>query len=349
MKKFILVALIALFFVACAEKAQPYSYEPNIIDDIFASKPINTEAKSKIAIIVPEKVIKSYSNIIINSALSYALRQKARVSVDVFLIGTEDDALIARVARDLVAKNYRFAIAGFTLKGANALAAANVSDLSVYIPTLHKKNTQINAAHIYFGGIDYDAQIAKLLEISDENVASFYDTSSLANTLNQRVRVLSKGARSYKIDGDKIDFKRLMRSQGTLSGSSIFLNTPLVKSAIIASQLRAQEFEHYALLSTQIGYNPTLLSLTQPEDRENLYIANSITNDDEQISYINEALGQSVDYNWVAYATNVGFDYFYTQKMSNAKRLFGEKIQQNQVIYDTKIIKAMEFSFEEIR
>lgn len=347
MKKLIFVALTALFFTSCTDKAQSNTYEPSVIENLFTPKFVSSEAKSKIAIIVPEKIIKSYSNIIINSAISYALRQKAPVSVDVFLIGTEDDAVVASVARDLVAKDYRFAIAGFTLKGANALAAANVSDLSVYIPTLHKKNTRISADNIYFGGIDYDAQISKLLAVSGENVASFYDNSSLANILNQRVLALSKGARAYKIDGDKIDFKRLMRSQGTLSASSIFLNTPLVKSAIISSQLRAQEFKHYTLLSTQIGFNPTLLSLTQPEDRENLYIANSIANEDTELSYINEMLGQSVDYNWVAYATNVGFDYFYTQKMGGSKRLFSEKMQNNQITYDIKIIRAMEFSFVE--
>ena len=58
-------------------------------------------------------------------------------------------------------------------------------------------------------------------------------------------------------------------------------------------------------------------------------------------------LGQSVDYNWVAYATSVGFDYFYTTKMNEgAKSLFSEKMQDNQIIYETKLVQALEFGFE---
>ncbi len=348
MKRSILISLVALVFVACSTSGAQSSNAGvfSFIDDLGA-RSISKEAASKVAVIVPEKVLKSYSNIIINSSVAYLLRQKARVSVNVFLIGTEDESKISSLVSELAAQDYRFVIAGFTIKGANALANLGADDMYFYIPTLNKNSTNINASNIYFGGIDYDAQIQKLLDFSNDYVASFYDDSALSSSLNQKLASLRPKTKSIKLEGDKTNFETLFR-RARLDNASIFLNTPLVKSAILSSQIRANETAPYMILSTQIGYNPTLLSLTQPEDRVLLLIANSIANDDAGLSYLNEMLGHSIDYNWVAYATNVGLDYFYTQMMSTkSQRLFSEQMQNNQILYNIRIMKALEASFSE--
>ena len=348
MKRSILISLVALVFVACSTSGAQSSNAGvfSFIDDLGV-RSISKEAASKVAVIVPEKVLKSYSNIIINSSVAYLLRQKARVSVNVFLIGTEDESKISSLVSELAAQDYRFVIAGFTIKGANALANLGADDMYFYIPTLNKNSTNINASNIYFGGIDYDAQIQKLLDFSNDYIASFYDDSALSSSLNQKLASLRPKTKSIKLEGDKTNFETLFR-RARLDNASIFLNTPLVKSAILSSQIRANETAPYMILSTQIGYNPTLLSLTQPEDRVLLLIANSIANDDAGLSYLNEMLGHSIDYNWVAYATNVGLDYFYTQMMSTkSQRLFSEQMQNNQILYNIRIMKALEASFSE--
>lgn len=350
MKKSIIITLMALVFIACSSSnAQSSDTKAfSFIEDLsLTKKSVSKEAASKVAVIVPEKVLKSYSNIIINSSIAYALRQKAQVSVNVFLIGTEDENKINTLINELQAQDYRFVIAGFTIKGANILSKLGADDIYFYLPTLHKNSTNINASNIYFGGIDYEAQIQKLLSLSNNVITSFYDDSALSSSLNQKLLSLDKNTKSYKLSGDKIDFEALFR-RARLNNASVFLNTPLVKSAILSSQLRANEVVIYTLLSTQIGYNPTLLSLTQPEDRVQMLIANSIANDDTELSYLNEMLGHSIDYNWVAYATNVGLDYFYTQMMNKkSKRLFKEAIQDNQVLYSIRIMQALEASFSE--
>lgn len=347
MKKNLIISLLALLFIACgASNSQSNATPFTFIEDFSLTKrSISKEAASKIAIIVPEKVLKSYTNTIINSSIAYFLRQKAAVSVNVFLIGTEDEGKIQTLVKELENQDYRFIIAGFTVKGANILANLAADDLYFYLPTLHKNSTNITAENIYFGGIDYEAQIQALLALSNDNIVSFYDDSSLSNNLNQKLLSLSKNAVGRKFEGDKIDFEALFR-RAKLDNKSIFLNTPLVKSAILSSQIRANEVPIYTLLSTQIGYNPTLLSLTQPEDRMHLFIANSIANDDAGLSYLNEMLGHSIDYNWVSYATNVGLDYFYTQKMNTkSKSLFKEKMQDNQILYSIRLMQALEASF----
>lgn len=347
-KRSLLISLVALVFVACSSSNAQSSGGFSFIDTLnFTEASISKEAASKVAVIVPEKVLKSYSNVIVNSSIAYILRQKASVSVSVFLIGTEDESKISSLVSQLEAQDFRFVIAGFTIKGANALANLGADDVYFYIPTLNKNATNINAANIYFGGIDYEAQIEKLLSFSNDYVASFYDDSALSNNLNQKLVSFRKNTKSIKLEGDKTNFEQLFR-RARLDNASIFLNTPLVKSAILSSQIRANETAPYMLLSTQIGYNPTLLSLTQPEDRVHLLIANSIANDDAGLSYLNEMLGHSVDYNWVAYATNVGLDYFYTQMMNKkSKRLFKEEMQNNQILYTIRIMKALEASFSE--
>lgn len=348
MKKSLLMSLVALIFVACSSSKAQNNSSFSLIDTLhFPQTSISKEATSKIALIVPEKVLKSYSNVIINSSLAYILRQKASVSVSVFLIGTEDEAKIRSIVRELQMQDFRFVIAGFTIKGANALASLGAEEMYFYIPTLNKNATNISAENIYFGGIDYEAQIQRLLSFSNDYVASFYDDSALSNNLNQTLANFRKNTKSIKFSGDKVDFEQLFR-RARLDNASIFLNTPLVKSAILSSQIRANEVAPYMLLSTQIGYNPTLLSLSQPEDRAILLIANSINNADAGLSYLNEMLGHSIDYNWVAYATNVGLDYFYTQMMNKrAKSLFKEQMQNNQILYNIRIMKALEASFSE--
>ena len=341
MKKGVFLGFLLLFLTGCSLTVQG----PSIKGDTGSTR-ISANSLNKVAIIIPEKTIKSYSSIIINSSIAYVVRRDSNLDIKVFLIGDEDETKIRELIKELERQDFRFIIAGFTLRGANILAAID-PDMHFYIPTLHKNNTNINSSKIYFGGIDYEGQIQQLLTITNGNIASFYDNSAFSNNLNQKLIKNAKSVRTYSVVGEKINFPNLIRSKGNLSGASVFLNTPLVKSAIVASQLRSNSMYPFAVLSTQIGYNPSLFTLTQPEDRSKMYIANSISNDDIFLSYSNEMLNQSIDYNWVAYSTSVGLDYFYSNLMNKGSSIFKEKMQNNQIIYKIKIMKALEFNFEE--
>ena len=349
MKKGVFLGFLLLFLTGCSLTVQG----PSIKGDTGSTR-ISANSLNKVAIIIPEKTIKSYSSIIINSSIAYVVRRDSILDIKVFLIGDEDETKIRELIKELERQDFRFIIAGFTLRGANILAAID-PDMHFYIPTLHKNNTNINSSKIYFGGIDYEGQIQQLLTITNGNIASFYDNSALTGECTIRgyravIGIMDSNfmmASMGSVVGEKINFPNLIRSKGNLSGASVFLNTPLVKSAIVASQLRSNSMYPFAVLSTQIGYNPSLLTLTQPEDRSKMYIANSISNDDIFLSYSNEMLNQSIDYNWVAYSTSVGLDYFYSNLMNKGSSIFKEKMQNNQIIYKTKIMKALEFNFEE--
>lgn len=309
----------------------------------------DTSSPTQLAIIIPEKTLKSYSNVIINSSFAYLVRQKAKVKVKVFLIGTEEGEKLQEVLKQIEAQGYEYAIAGLTSKGASMLSHYR-GNLKIFIPTLNKSAVSVENENVYFGGIDYNAQIAKLLEHSNSNIAVFSDGSDLASNLNSKILKQREQARVYRIEGEKLDFQRLFRSYGGLRGASIFLNTPLIKTAFVSSQLRVHNIYPFILLSTQINYNPTFLSLTQANDRKNFLIANSIDKNDENLNYLNEIFNQSLDYNWIAYTTSVGIDYFYTKFLNTqSDKIFKEELQNSQFTYRVRLMRALGGNFEELQ
>ena len=151
------------------------------------------------------------------------------------------------------------------------------------------------------------------------------------------------------ISSSRVSFKRIMKKNKKLQESSIFMNTPLVKTSLIASQLRYYELEPYALLSTQINYNPMLLTLTQYEDRKNFYIANSIGKSTVSMKEFNSLLGHDIVYDWVNYATSIGIDYFYTRFfIPVSSSAFKEIVKDRQVQYDVSIIQPKRYSFKKV-
>ena len=147
------------------------------------------------------------------------------------------------------------------------------------------------------------------------------------------------------IEGNDIKLNFLKKNY-KLINSSIFLNTPLIKTALLSSQFRVFELNPHILLSTQLNYNSALISLTQSSDRKNLYIANSIMTPDSQLETLSEILGEKLIYDWVAYSTMIGMDFIYLNYIDKSqKSIFKESIQNNQVQYKIDIMRAGNYGF----
>ena len=123
------------------------------------------------------------------------------------------------------------------------------------------------------------------------------------------------------------------------------INTPIVKSSIILSQLYAYETENAAILSTQLNYNPLLISLTQYEDRLNLILANSIEFTNDNLSEVLTLLDTDIKYNWVNYSSLVGINYIYAR---NKNRLIKNDVINNEVIYNTNLFYCTESGFKRL-
>ncbi len=302
----------------------------------------------KIALLVPKKVIGSYANSISNSILSYLLFKDTQFQFEVFDSVDEEEFSLSQKLGEIKAKGYQLVIAPLTGKGAQVVINTT-SDLLVFIPTVNKYEMNEAGGNIIFGGIDYKRQIDALLTYANDKVVLFNDGSKRSKELAEYVKeqAFESIAYSKDIKNIKTDLSGIIRKNSKLKKASIFLNMPIVKSSLVASQLTQHEVMPHVLLSTQVNYNPLLLKLTQLKDREFFYIANSISYPDEKLKEINLLLGNSPDYSWIDYSASIGMDHIFSTQLGDM-RVFDEDIYGNQIEYKVRVEKAGQSSFEPI-
>lgn len=307
------------------------------------------ELSIRVALLVPQKSIRRYAITTVNSVIAYMLSKEHNFELKVFnSIDEERDSLL-NALHLIKEENFQYVIAPLTQNGADVVIE-NAKNLLVYIPTIHQSNYQNTSSNVIFGGIDYRSQITELLKLSNQKIAIFSDGSQMGDELGQLIEAQDPHViYSEIVNNSKTDFKKMLKTNTRLDNSSIFLNTPLVKTSLLASQFRFYERQPYSILSTQINYNPLLLTLTQYEDRENFYIANSIGSGATKIEETNTLFGHNIVYDWVNYSTSVGIDYIYSFYLSpSSPREFHEEIIDNQVHYNISIIKPTRYKFEKV-
>ena len=211
------------------------------------------KAAVRIAVLVPQKRIRRYAMTTVNTVNAYLLYRKHNYELEVFNSIDEDPTSLQKAIDEIKAKGFKYVIAPLTQEGANYLID-NTEHLTVFIPTVHRSLAKSTPSHILFGGIDYHQQIQTLSEFSNSNVATFSDGSLLGKSLDQIVNGIAPSITySKEITDSKISFKSMLKDNTRLMASSIYLNMPLVKSSLLASQLRVYGIEPHALLSTQIN------------------------------------------------------------------------------------------------
>lgn len=310
--------------------------------NIFPSTTFNQNQTNgtKIAILIPQKTIGRYAVNSVNTAISYMLAQSNEFEITVFNSNDEKQESIINTINKIKESGYSHVIAPVTQEGAQALVNYAIN-LYVYIPTLHSSVFPYSPTNIIFGGIDYDAQIYELLNYSSGNVTLFSDGSKLSQSINEAViqdsNIISQGV----FENTKSNFRDFFSRNKNINGTTIFYNTPLITTSLLTSQLRAYKNVPFSQLSTQINYSPMLLTLTQNDDRVNMYIANSIDKIDDDLESINNILGQNIKYDWVSYSTSIGIEYLLSKFFQpDVNRLFKEEIFGPQVTYDTFIYKV---------
>ncbi|TLD84053.1 hypothetical protein LS70_004410 [Helicobacter sp. MIT 11-5569] len=303
-----------------------------------------------VALMFPRKSIGRYSSTTTNVILSYLLNQKGKFNFEIFDSKTESLEDMQAILQTIYAKGYRQVIAVVTQEGANALNMIN-PNMSVFIPTVHKTqlNTEINTPNVIFGGISYAEQIQSLSALNPNvKATSFYDDSTIGRQMQAYTQEENANliySRSFNLKKNP-DFQKEMKNlRSTLRSTRIFLNTPVTNSSIILSQITYNDIRPNAIYSTQINYNPSLLSITQERDRSNMFIANSIMPLDSLFVENAKLLNADLEYSWINYTTAFGVEYFYTKSVPSAKRFFKEKIRNQQVQYNIEILKPTSTRF----
>ena len=299
----------------------------------------------KVALIIPQDVIKSYSVVVSDSVFAYIFKRDVGSHIEIFYSGDEGAENLNLAINRAKNAGFKYFIAPLTTSGLEIINSDDYDDLIFYIPTINIKNISNPRSNLFFGGIDYEAQIQKLLQKANHKISAFGDGSRVSNMLNEIVATNSTNPYIQNIEGSDIKLN-FLKNNYKVKNSSIFLNTPLIKSALLSSQFRVFELEPYILLSTQLNYNSALISLTQSGDRKNLYIANSIMTPDSQLETLSAILGEKLAYDWVAYSTMIGMDFIYLNYINkSAQAIFKENMQDNQIQYNINIMRAGNYGF----
>lgn len=300
----------------------------------------------RVALLIPDKIIGKYAASTNNAVFSYLLAKNESFELQTYHLKDENNETISEMLEMIKEDGFSYVIAPVTLKGAQAIASTN-PPLNVFLPTIHKSDLTQPSPTMYFGGIDYEAQIKTLLKHAEGYMALFYDPSNLGKRLNSVVKetIDPKWVRfSIPITRKKSNLEKYLKSNELLQNGTVFVNTSTVRTGIVLSQLTLYDIKPAAILSTQINFDPLLLSITQEKDRQNMFIANSIEGHNNVFIEANKLLDNDIEFDRINYATMVGIDYFLSAATSK-KREYTEIIKNNQVVYPIAIYRPTRFGF----
>ena len=305
----------------------------------------------KIAVLIPGKDIGSYSKSIPDSVLNYLIFNSIPFKVKVFDFQSQKAFALEEALYNAKNENFKAILLILTDTKMSILRDIYIpKDVHIFIPTVNRNDLRVDFAlsdNLYFGGISYKEQIDELMKVNGNNNLILYsDRSSVSQNMTRYIN------RRY---GNKIIDKKIISNKKTYYGNvvdipslsqnnNVFLNTPLVTSSILLSNFTYYNKKIKKIFSTQVNYQPTIFNLTQPQDRENLYIANSIINKNSWIEDYNRLFNNNVVYDWVNYTSILGTD-FLVNKLNYYTNYYDVHMVNNQFNYDIEIVQPTDNNF----
>ena len=331
---------------------EPAKIDDNTLLELYISLGgeaiLKVNKSGKIAVIIPQKIIKSYANVVSNAVLSYVLKQDADIEIKFINSNDESPQSLTNAMQTARAQDFNYFIAALTSNGANIINSLVLPNELIYIPSVHSSFIINPKPNLIFGGIDYKEQISALLAYSNEKIVAFDDGSSLGQKLNEYVRMQSSDYHEASIVGKDINLNDTLSKKSKFDNASIFLNIPIVKASLVATQMRGFEIKPYALLSTQINFLPNIFNAIAQRDRQNLFIANSLNPINDLFLGLGDLFDVDFRYSQIGYSSAFGAEYIYTNFIDkSADRIFTERVENSQVLYGVKIYNAKGDHFDE--
>ena len=232
---------------------------------------------NKIALVFPSKIVGKYGQDTINTMISYMIHNNLNFELEVFDSKTQQLEDIKKTFALINKNSFSNIIILYTVDALeNLFKINNLDKFYIYFPLINKKDSNYYSSKFFYGGLNYKNQIDRLLNIDNINKSIFYTNNKLSLKLNEYIKDSNKSINYItRFNTNSKSFKKKF-SNKILDNTSLFLNTSIIDTSIILSQLRIYDRVLNKTLSTQLNYTPLLLSLTQYLDRENLIIANSI-------------------------------------------------------------------------
>ena len=331
---------------------------------IFNLGSIISTNKIRIAMLLPYKIIGRYASSTTNAAFAYLIARNHAFELKSYEIENETNKDITKALSKIKADGFNYVIAPFTKTGADIVADIN-PDVNIYFPTIHKNNVDKTTASLFYGAIDYEQQSDLLLSKAVSPLVIFRDNSSIGKRLSSHqehmfkykeydetlsnINILNnnKTVIKFSIPRRTTNLESKLKENEDIQKASFFINTPVVKTGMIMSQLTLYDSNATNVLSTQINYDPLLLSMTQYQDRKNMLIANSITEHHSILIEANSLLSNDIVYDWINYSTTVGIDYFFNL-ITNENREYNIPVQDNQMIYKIELLRPVMSRFIKI-
>ncbi|MDQ1337862.1 MAG: hypothetical protein QG617_829 [Campylobacterota bacterium] len=333
-------------------KTDVQNLDPTVVENTnveyssaLEAKPASSDTKLRIALLIPYNKIGRYAASTTNASFAYLMSKNRPFELKSYKIEDESYDEIFKTLKKIQADGFSYIIAPLTQSGEKIVSKIN-PQINIYFPTINKKDTQTTSKYLYYGGIDYRAQSDLLLKESVSPLVIFYDKSEIGEQLSnyQEYKFKQDNATTrnnvvkFSIPQQITSLEDQLKDNKRIAGGSFFVNTPIVKSGLIMSQLTLYNTNATNVLSTQTNYNPLLLSMTQYQDRKNMIIANSITQNNDELIETNSLLGNDIVYEWINYTTTVGIDYF-SYIISGAKREYNIENVNNQMIYPIVLLQ----------
>jgi len=304
-----------------------------------------SSAKVRIAIILPYKIIGKYASSTTNAALAYLMTKTQPFELKSYKVESENEADLRSALSKIANDDLDFVVAPLTQNGANNIAKID-PQIFVYIPTVNKKDANTDSSFLHYGGIDYKAQTDLLLSEAASPLVVFYDESSISTklALYEEGAFTSGKTLKYAVPKETTNLKNYLDNNYKIANGSFFINTPVVKTGMILSQITLFDVKYKNILSTQINYDPLLLSMTQIHDRKKMIVANSILGNTNTLVEANALLSNDIMYDWINYTTTVGIDYFFN-RMTNEDREYNLPMLNNQIVYKIELLKPSDSKF----
>ncbi|WP_247598599.1 transposase [Helicobacter heilmannii] len=342
------------FMARYAANTQDAQLQDNytIIDDLLnptlsAKNPQVEDAQNareiyKVALLVPKKVVGRYADTSTNALLAYLALKNHDFTLKVFDSQKEDPESLKKTYQSIENEGYPFVIALLTQEGVQNLVAKTPLNLPTIVPTVNKHQLEKRMdlpSTLIFGGIDFPKQVAMLLDLSQHKPLVVYNDDSF------RGAMLSKSLKNLGakiLYEDTITFKKasafgkeLSSQRHFLKNGVVFFNTSIVKTGMLLSQIGmlSRRERPQMLLSSQINFNLSIFMLTQPQDRQNLYITNALAELNPYLSQTATLLNSNLKYDWVGYASVDCLEHMLTRFYPHLQRYFKEPLQDQQILY----------------
>jgi len=304
--------------------------------------------KLQIALMVAPSVVGRYAQSTYNVALATLMASRYPFELVLYEMSDESQHTIAQTVEKITQDKMDAVLAPLTLGGVKNLLTIQTSKL-VFIPTVHKRDIGVSPANIVFGAIDYQTQIEALTPYMAGSLAVFYDASPVGLSLNRSTQTIASDAKKssaiYSIDTEGSNIVKYLGKPAAFSKRSVITHLPIVKTSMLVAHLTFTGAHEHNILSTQINFDPTLITLTQYKDRKNMLIANSIIEQVPSIYEINALMNNDLTFDWINYTTSVGTDYLISY-LNNTERLYTMRLIDSQVIYPVELMRPKEFGFE---